>query len=35
MLNFKLFSPGNLLVIGLIAIATHVLAKPLYKAIDG
>lgn len=34
MINTKLFSPANLLIIGLIAVATHILAKPLYAAID-
>lgn len=34
MLNFKLLNPRDLIFIALVAVAVHVLAKPLYAAID-
>lgn len=33
MLNTSLFKPANVIVIGIIAIATHVFLKPLYAKI--
>lgn len=35
MLNWKLFNPRDVALIIAIAVAIHVLAKPLYSAIDG
>lgn len=35
MLNFKLFNPRDILLIALVTVAVHVLARPLYSAIDG
>jgi hypothetical protein len=35
MLNGKLFSIGNIVIIGAIAVATHIFAKPIYNMVDG
>lgn len=35
MINTKLFTIGNVLVIVAVAAVTHMLAKPIYAAIDG
>lgn len=35
MFNVTLFKPGNLILIALIALGSHIVAKPLYKMIDG
>jgi hypothetical protein len=34
MLNMSLLTPRNILVIGLMAILSHVLARPVYRAVD-
>jgi hypothetical protein len=33
-LNWKLFNPRDMLLIAIVAILVHLLAKPLYTAID-
>lgn len=35
MINWQLFTVRNFVVIGAFAIIAHILAKPLYSAIDG
>lgn len=30
----KFFNPRDILVIGLVTVIVHILAKPLYRAID-
>lgn len=35
LINTGLLRPRNVLVIGLIALAAHIVASPLYKLIDG
>lgn len=35
MFNWKLFNPRDIAMIVAIAVAIHVIAKPLYSAIDG
>lgn len=34
MLNWQFFAPRNLILIAVVVIVVHVLAKPLYRAID-
>jgi hypothetical protein len=35
LINPDLFRPRNFIVIGLIALAIHIVASPLYKMVDG
>lgn len=34
MLNWQFFHPRNLILIAVVVVIVHVLAKPLYRAID-